>query len=136
MAAGRLPHLQAAACRMQDLVEQLGKQLQDGRRIYAHCWGGRGRAGTLGACLLGYLYGLSAEEALMQVQRAFDTRTEIGRPCFLSILHAGGLPSECLCMTSSKGCSQLWKIALLSAYDQCDALGFCCVMKVKVQSQS
>lgn len=66
------------AGRMQDLVEQLGTKLQEGRRIYAHCWGGRGRAGTLGACLLAYLYGLSAEEALMRVQRAFDTRTEIG----------------------------------------------------------
>ncbi len=63
---------------MQQLVEQLAQQLGAGRRIYAHCWGGRGRAGTLGACLLGYIYGLSAEEALMRVQRAFDTRTEIG----------------------------------------------------------
>lgn len=63
---------------MRDLVEQLTARLEGGRIIYAHCWGGRGRAGTLGACLLARLYGVSAEEALQRVQRAFDTRTEIG----------------------------------------------------------
>ncbi|KAK9866935.1 hypothetical protein WJX84_005659 [Apatococcus fuscideae] len=62
---------------MRDLVEQLTARLEGGRIIYAHCWGGRGRAGTLGACLLARLYGVSAEEALQRVQRAFDTRTEI-----------------------------------------------------------
>ena len=44
-----------------------------------HCWGGRGRAGTLGACLLGDLYGIDAEEALLRVQKAFDTRGDAGQ---------------------------------------------------------
>lgn len=39
-------------------------------------WGGRGRAGTVGATLLAHLYGLSADEALERVQRAFDTRKD------------------------------------------------------------
>jgi alanine transaminase len=47
--------------------------------ILLHCWGGRGRAGLVGACLLVAAYGLSAEEALLRVQRAFDTRRDNGR---------------------------------------------------------
>ena len=43
-----------------------------------HCWGGRGRAGTLGACMLGDLYGIDAEEALLRIQKAFDTRGDPG----------------------------------------------------------
>lgn len=39
-------------------------------------WGGRGRAGLVGACLLAHLYGLPAEEALERVQRSFDTRKD------------------------------------------------------------
>ena len=52
---------------------------QNGEKIYLHCWGGRGRAGTVGACLLRKMYGMSAEEALERVQRAFDTRRDGGR---------------------------------------------------------
>lgn len=39
--------------------------------------GGRGRAGTVGACLLQSAYGLGVEESLLRVQRAFDTRGDI-----------------------------------------------------------
>mmetsp|Transcript_94956 Transcript_94956/g.138706 ORF Transcript_94956/g.138706 Transcript_94956/m.138706 type:complete len:326 (+) Transcript_94956:19-996(+) len=55
----------------------------DGDVIYLHCWGGRGRAGTVGACLylmLRYKDGAAfdvetaAEEALSVVQRGYDTR--------------------------------------------------------------
>lgn len=47
-----------------------------GEKLYIHCWGGRGRAGTVGACLLGQAWGLSADEALERVQRAFATRQD------------------------------------------------------------
>jgi alanine transaminase len=47
--------------------------------IYLHCWGGRGRAGTVGACLLGKAWGVPAAEALARVQRSFDTRRDGGR---------------------------------------------------------
>ena len=52
------------------------------RRALPHScrsWGGRGRAGVVGACLLAQLYGLSADEALERVQRSFDTRKDGGR---------------------------------------------------------
>jgi len=56
-------------------VEDLARRLESGESVYVHCWGGRGRAGTVGACLLGRAWGVAtADEALERVQRAFDTR--------------------------------------------------------------
>ena len=43
-----------------------------------HCWGGRGRAGTIASCFLAACYGLSADEILDRIQRAFDTRQDGG----------------------------------------------------------
>lgn len=43
--------------------------------IYIHCWGGRGRAGLVGACLLTLLWPhLSAQTILEWVQTAYETR--------------------------------------------------------------
>jgi alanine transaminase len=43
-------------------------------RLYIHCRSGRGRAGTVGACLLGKLYGLSGDEAIARVLYTFHLR--------------------------------------------------------------
>jgi protein-tyrosine phosphatase len=61
------------------LLAHLKRLLEAGKKLYIHCWGGKGRTGTIGACLLGKAYGLSADEALSRVQKAFDTRTDEGR---------------------------------------------------------
>ena len=72
---------------MGDLLGELF-MLREGIRqakdvVYLHCWGGRGRAGTVGACLylmLRYKDGASfdvnaaTQEALALVQRGYDTR--------------------------------------------------------------
>lgn len=63
--------------RLEALLEDLTARLQRGERLYIHCWGGRGRAGTVGACLLARLYGVGAEEALARVDRAFSTRGDV-----------------------------------------------------------
>jgi len=43
--------------------------------IYIHCWGGRGRAGLVGACLLSLIYPeITADACLEWVQRGYDTR--------------------------------------------------------------
>lgn len=73
---------------MEQLTADLQRRLEEGEVMYVHCWGGRGRAGTVGACLLVRAYDISAEEALVRVQRAFDTRQDGGRP--------PALPSACL----------------------------------------
>ncbi|KAG2484751.1 hypothetical protein HYH03_016498 [Edaphochlamys debaryana] len=61
------------------LIADLEQRILAGEKLYVHCWGGRGRAGTVGACLLAHMYGLSAEEVLERVQRSFDTRQDGGR---------------------------------------------------------
>jgi len=35
------------------------------RTVYLHCWGGRGRTGTVAGCLLSDLFGLAGEDALV-----------------------------------------------------------------------
>ena len=61
------------------LLADLQRRIEAGEKLYIHCWGGRGRAGTIGACLLGKAYGLSADEALLRVQKAFNTRIDASR---------------------------------------------------------
>lgn len=62
--------------RLEPLLEVLEARLRAEEVIYLHCWGGRGRAGTVGATLLARMYGLGAEEALERVQRAYSTRKD------------------------------------------------------------
>ena len=51
-----------------------------GGGIYVHCWGGRGRAGLVGACLLALLQPqLDAEAVLERVQTGYDTRAGAGQ---------------------------------------------------------
>jgi hypothetical protein len=53
------------------LIDLLGRRVRAGETLYIHCWGGKGRAGLVSACLLGELYGfhtLDAEEALKRVE--------------------------------------------------------------------
>ena len=61
------------------LVEQLKGFITDGQVVYLHCWGGRGRAGTIASILLATCYHLSAEETAARVQLAFDTRNDGGK---------------------------------------------------------
>lgn len=61
---------------LKKLLEELEKRIIDGEKLYIHCWGGRGRAGVVGAILLAQMYGLDADEALRRIQRAFNTRED------------------------------------------------------------
>lgn len=64
------------AQQLRDIVADLQQRVAAGEVPYVHCWGGRGRVGLVGACFLAATYGLSADEALERVQRAFDTRKD------------------------------------------------------------
>ena len=69
--------------RMAELLSLLDQLLshyeQGGQAVYVHCWGGRGRAGLVGACLLALLHpGLDAAAVLDAVQRAYDSRSGAG----------------------------------------------------------
>ncbi|MEW5305002.1 MAG: hypothetical protein WDW36_007574 [Sanguina aurantia] len=61
------------------LIADMEQRVANKEILYIHCWGGRGRAGTVGACLLAALYNIPAEQALARVQRAFDTRKDMTR---------------------------------------------------------
>eukprot|EP00971_Amphidinium_carterae_P115951 2296812-Amphidinium_carterae.1 len=63
---------------LKDIVTKLEQEVRDGRTLYIHCWGGRGRAGTVGACMLGKLEGLSVDEALQRVQSQYSSREQDG----------------------------------------------------------
>lgn len=39
-------------------VDKVIEKLNAGEKVYLHCWGGRGRAGMVGACVLAKVYGL------------------------------------------------------------------------------
>lgn len=70
------------------LVEQLKGFILDGQVVYMHCWGGRGRAGTIASCFLASCYHLTAQETADRIQLAFDTRNDEGMP----YLSQGGMP--------------------------------------------
>lgn len=44
------------ACRLDEIVADLQARVEDGQVLYLHCWGGRGRAGLVGACFLAAAY--------------------------------------------------------------------------------
>jgi len=61
---------------LQRLLMRLLEALDEGRVVYLHCWGGRGRAGLVGACLLSLLWPeeMDAAAALDLVQAGYDSR--------------------------------------------------------------
>jgi hypothetical protein len=56
------------------LADDVCARLKAGHVVYAHCWGGHGRTGSLVAVVLARLYGLSAEQALRATQACHDAR--------------------------------------------------------------
>ncbi|CAK4072031.1 unnamed protein product [Aphanomyces euteiches] len=57
---------------LETLLTQLEARLRRGENLYIFSHDGRGRAGFLGALLLGRLYGLSPQQALERQQRCHD----------------------------------------------------------------
>ena len=52
---------------MEEILKAIRAELDEGRPVYFHCWGGIGRTGTVAGCWL-VDQGLSADEALTRVQ--------------------------------------------------------------------
>jgi len=57
---------------MRSILDTVDKALQNGRKIYLHCWGGIGRTGTTVGCYL-VRRGMSGEEALSQLAKWWRT---------------------------------------------------------------
>jgi len=58
------------------LSERCVQLMSQGHCLYVHCYGGHGRAGTLCAVLLGLMYNISGDEALVRIQAYHNTRVE------------------------------------------------------------
>jgi predicted protein tyrosine phosphatase len=57
---------------MRSILDTIDAALQNGRRIYLHCWGGIGRTGTTVGCYL-VRRGMTGEEALRQLAEWWQT---------------------------------------------------------------
>lgn len=60
------------------IAEMIISTLENGGIIYLHCWGGHGRAGTIGTMVLGQWYKVSFEEVIYFLQKSHQTRSEGG----------------------------------------------------------
>jgi len=49
---------------MRDILRSIRRERHRGRTLYLHCWGGRGRTGTVAGCVLNELFGHRGDEAL------------------------------------------------------------------------
>ena len=69
---------------LRSLVYALARRMRAGEVLYVHCWGGKGRAGLVCACVLAYLYNVGAEEALARAQVYCNLRVGGGGETFRS----------------------------------------------------
>jgi protein-tyrosine phosphatase len=46
----------AAAARLEEIIADMQRRIEQGEVLYVHCWGGRGRVGLVGACFLAATY--------------------------------------------------------------------------------
>jgi protein-tyrosine phosphatase len=53
---------------MKQILQKIDASLAASRPVYIHCWGGRGRTGTVVGCLLVHRAGLSGDEALRRIE--------------------------------------------------------------------
>lgn len=53
---------------MREILAALGTALDAGETVYVHCWGGRGRTGTVTGCYLRHALGLSGAETLTRLR--------------------------------------------------------------------
>jgi hypothetical protein len=61
------------------LIEIVIQEYNNNGVVYVHCHGGHGRAGLVGALLLGHLYNLTGPEAIKRIEEYRETRTDTSR---------------------------------------------------------
>ncbi len=52
---------------MRRIIDEIDRSISANRPVYIHCWGGRGRTGTVVGCYL-VRHGLTGEEALKRIE--------------------------------------------------------------------
>lgn len=61
-----------SASEMRAILDTIDEELARGETVYVHCWGGRGRTGTVVGCWL-VRYGLTGEDALARIAELRQT---------------------------------------------------------------
>eukprot|EP00164_Ancoracysta_twista_P003603 GFYU01004825.1.p1 GENE.GFYU01004825.1~~GFYU01004825.1.p1 ORF type:complete len:196 (-),score=21.68 GFYU01004825.1:393-980(-) len=56
------------------IVNSVIAKLEAGKKVYVHCWGGHGRAGTVISIVLGKLYGIDGDKAMEICGKFHQTR--------------------------------------------------------------
>lgn len=71
-----VPNSQPLLRLLSELLSIMGDDNNHGGVVYLHCWGGRGRAGLVGACLLSLIWPDMTANVILEdcVQRAYETR--------------------------------------------------------------
>lgn len=64
----------ASDSQLLNLCISLCERLDKGEKLYIHCWGGHGRAGTVGSIVVGLLYNLKPSQAMDLIQFTHDMR--------------------------------------------------------------
>lgn len=62
-----------------ELFNSMKSYFEQGKRMYLHCNGGHGRAGTMASLFIGKIQGLDASEAIELVYKARNTRIDTSR---------------------------------------------------------
>jgi hypothetical protein len=65
---------------MCQILDRIDAEQQKGGAVYVHCWGGRGRTGTVVACYLRRRFRLSGEDALTAVQTLTRSKADLFWP--------------------------------------------------------
>lgn len=60
---------------MRNILDTIDEEIENGKPVYVHCWGGVGRTGITVACYF-IRHGLSHEQALQKVHTLFKTRPQ------------------------------------------------------------
>ena len=67
---------------MKQVIDQIDESLNAGLPVYVHCWGGRGRTGTVAGCYLarhGYASGQRAQDFVQHLRRT-DAKAHTASP--------------------------------------------------------
>jgi len=60
---------------MIEILDRIDNAIKDGKPVYAHCWGGRGRTGTVAGCYLAR-HGLASNRNVLKMIQELRKDTE------------------------------------------------------------
>lgn len=65
---------------MRAILDAIDAELDHGKTVYVHCWGGAGRTGTVVGCWLVRHHGITGEDALARIEQLRRTPDAVDGP--------------------------------------------------------